>query len=75
MTIVIIIGIIAAIIVFYGIWQIDGHSNNNGNGNSSMSGKVWVIAIIILFIVVNLLALKDCSKHGDYNHIEYRHSD
>ena len=74
-TIVFIIGVIAAIIGVYGIWKIDGHSNNNENDNYSMSGKVWVIAIITLFIVVNILSLKDCSKRSDYNHIEYRHTD
>lgn len=75
MAIVVIIGIIATIIVFYGIWQNEEHSNNHSNDNTGMSGRVWVISVIILFIVVNIFALKDCSKHSGSYHIEYRHSD
>lgn len=65
MTIVIVIGVIAAIIAFWGLRE----------GNN-VSGKIWVVAIFVLFIVVNIFAFKSCSETKDYApSVEYRHSD
>lgn len=65
MKIVFIIGVIAAIIAFWGLRE----------GNN-VSGKIWVVAVFVLFIVVNIFAFKSCSETKDYEPtIEYRHSD